>query len=118
SAYFLGSVVAYANDIKVKALGVNPETLSRYGAVSEQTVAEMASGVRHRFGTDIGIATSGIAGPGGGTPEKPVGTIWIACADSNGVETRKLQFASARVVNIKLTTTAVMNVVRVRIKKG
>ncbi|MFO7256531.1 MAG: competence/damage-inducible protein A [Bacteroidota bacterium] len=117
SAYFLGSVVAYANEVKINALGVNPETLAQYGAVSEQTVAEMASGVRQRFGTDIGIATSGIAGPGGGTPDKPVGTIWIACADRNGVETRKLQFANARLVNIKLTTTAVLNLVRLRIKQ-
>ncbi|HEY8510716.1 MAG TPA: competence/damage-inducible protein A [Cyclobacteriaceae bacterium] len=118
SAYFLGSVVAYANAIKIKALGVNSDTLAQYGAVSEQTVAEMAIGVRQRFGTDIGVATSGIAGPDGGTPEKPVGTIWIACADRNGVETRKLHFASARLVNIKLTTTSVLNLVRLRIKKG
>src|SRR5690606_15735943 len=117
SAYFLGSVVAYANEVKINALGVNPETRAQYGAVSEQTVAEMASGVRQRFGTDIGIATSGIAGPGGGTPDKPVGTIWIACADRNGVDTRKLQFANARLVNIKLTTTAVLNLVRLRIKQ-
>src|SRR5690606_13037136 len=118
SAYFLGSVVAYANAIKIKALGVNSDTLAQYGAVSEQTVAEMAIGVRQRFGTDIGVATSGIAGPDVGTPEKPVGTIWIACADRNGVETRKLHFASARLVNIKLTTTSVLNLVRLRIKKG
>lgn len=116
SAYFLGSIVAYANEVKVKALGVSPETLARHGAVSEQTVMEMASGVRQRFGTDIGVATSGVAGPGGGTPEKPVGTIWIACADHNGVHARKLQLASERLVNIKLTTTAVLNMVRLRIQ--
>src|SRR5690606_31515407 len=116
SAYFLGSIVAYANEVKVKALGVSPETLARHGAVSEQTVMEMASGVRQRFGTDIGVATSGVAGPGGGTPEKPVGTIWIACADHNDVQARKLQLASERLVNIKLTTTAVLNMVRLRIQ--
>lgn len=116
SAYFLGSVVAYANDIKIKMLGVSPDTLTQYGAVSEQTVGEMAMGVRARFGTDLGVATSGIAGPDGGTPEKPVGTIWIACADGNGVQTRKLQLAKDRLVNIRLTTTAVLNMVRLHIQ--
>lgn len=117
SSYFIGSVTAYANKVKINTLGVNPDTLAQYGAVSEQTVAEMASGVRQRFSTNLGVATSGVAGPGGGTPEKPVGTIWIACADRDGVETRKLQFGKDRLTNIRLTTTAVLNMVRLRIQK-
>lgn len=77
SGYFAGGVIAYSNEIKMKLLGVSSETLERYGAVSEQTVREMASGVRGALDTDIGAAISGIAGPQGGTPEKPVGLTWI-----------------------------------------
>jgi nicotinamide-nucleotide amidase len=77
SDYFLGGVVAYANRIKIEQLGVSPATLDQFGAVSRETVLEMAQGVRHRLGADIGLSVSGIAGPGGGTPEKPVGLTWI-----------------------------------------
>jgi PncC family amidohydrolase len=77
SDYFLGGVVAYANRIKIEQLGVDPATLEMFGAVSRETVLEMAQGVRHRMGADIGLSVSGIAGPGGGTPEKPVGLTWI-----------------------------------------
>ncbi len=81
SAYFLGGVVAYANEIKLSVLGVRPETLEKSGAVSAQTVVEMARGVRRLLGADIGAAITGIAGPGGGSPEKPVGLTWIGiCA--------------------------------------
>lgn len=78
SASFVGGVCAYANEVKEKLLGVRHETLARYGAVSAQTAQEMADGVRARTGADIGISTTGIAGPGGGTPEKPVGLVYIA----------------------------------------
>ncbi|MEM8567890.1 MAG: competence/damage-inducible protein A, partial [Bacteroidota bacterium] len=78
SAYFQGSVIPYHNDHKVNLLKVKPQTLKEFGAVSEQTVIEMANGVRKRFGTSIGVSTSGIAGPSGGSEEKPVGTVWIA----------------------------------------
>ena len=78
SAGFVGGVCAYANEVKEKLLGVRPETLLQYGAVSAQTAQEMADGVRARTGADIGVATTGIAGPGGGTPEKPVGLVYIA----------------------------------------
>ena len=77
SDYFLGGVVAYANRVKIEQLGVNPATLEKFGAVSRETVLEMAQGVRQRLGADIGLSVSGIAGPGGGTPEKPVGLTWI-----------------------------------------
>ena len=77
STYYMGSVTAYAYEAKVRLLGVRWSTLEKYGAVSEQTVLEMARGVRNALAADIGIAVSGIAGPGGGTPEKPVGFTWI-----------------------------------------
>jgi PncC family amidohydrolase len=77
SAYYLGGVIAYSNDAKVRLLGVSPETLDHFGAVSEQTVLEMARGIRYSTGADIGISVSGIAGPTGGSPDKPVGTVWI-----------------------------------------
>jgi len=77
SEYFLGSVIAYAYEAKVMLLGVNQETLDKYGAVSKETVLEMARGVRQVLGAEVGLSISGIAGPGGGTPEKPVGLTWI-----------------------------------------
>lgn len=81
SDYFLGSIVSYANQAKIHLLNVNPETLERFGAVSRETVIEMAHGVRRVFSADIGISVSGIAGPGGGTLEKPVGTTWIGMSE-------------------------------------
>jgi len=78
STIFMGGVISYHNASKVRELGVSPETLAQFGAVSEQTSREMASGVRQRFGTTVGLSITGIAGPGGGTPEKPVGTVWVA----------------------------------------
>jgi PncC family amidohydrolase len=77
STYYMGSVTAYAYEAKVRLLGVRWETLETYGAVSQETVLEMARGVRNALAADIGVSVSGIAGPGGGTPEKPVGTTWI-----------------------------------------
>jgi nicotinamide-nucleotide amidase len=116
SDYFKGSVIPYSNEIKISELGVKKETLATYGAVSEETVSEMASLVRKKYNSSIGVATSGIAGPGGGTPDKPVGTIWIAFADAEKIETRKLQLAKNRIVNIKLTSTAVLNLIYKNIK--
>jgi PncC family amidohydrolase len=87
SDYFLGGVVAYANRIKIAQLGVSATTLEDFGAVSREIVLQMAVGVRERFGADLGLSVSGIAGPGGGTPEKPVGLTWIglsAAASSAG----------------------------------
>ena len=96
SAYYMGSVVAYDNRIKEQVLGVKHDTLEKYGAVSEQTVREMAEGVRALMNTDYAIATSGIAGPTGGTPEKPVGTVWIAWATPDGTVAERFQFGVAR----------------------
>ena len=112
SAYFQGAVVPYHNAFKERILGVKSETLSSHGAVSEATVAEMAEGVRQLFNADYGLASSGIAGPDGGTPDKPVGTVWIACAGPEGVETRKLQLTQDRMLNIQLTGVAVLNLFR------
>jgi PncC family amidohydrolase len=84
SNYYRGGVVSYANEAKIGLLGVRPETLERFGAVSEETVMEMAQGVRHALHSEIGIAVSGIAGPAGGTPEKPVGTVWIGLSGPDG----------------------------------
>ena len=96
SAYYMGSVVAYDNTIKEQVLGVQEDTLTRHGAVSEQTVREMAEGVRKVMHTDYAIATSGIAGPTGGTPDKPVGTVWIAWATPKGTEAQCFHFGAAR----------------------
>jgi len=118
SAYFKGAVVPYQNEGKQAILGVKAETLAQHGAVSEQTVREMASGVRTLFGAHFGLASSGIAGPDGGTPEKPVGTVWIACAGEGFVETKKLQLTQDRMINIQLTGVAVMNLLRICISKS
>ncbi len=112
SAYFQGAVVPYHNAFKEGILGVKSETLSSHGAVSEATVAEMAEGVRALFNADYGLASSGIAGPDGGTADKPVGTVWIAFAGPEGVETRKLQLTQDRMLNIQLTGVAVLNLFR------
>ncbi len=99
SLYFLGGVVAYSNDAKVKLLGVGRETLARYGAVSEPTAREMAEGVRKCFGTDIGLAVSGIAGPGGATREKPVGLMWLALCAKGGTLSRSIRLSGDRLQN-------------------
>lgn len=112
SAYFWGSVVSYNNSVKVAQLGVRPETLEQYGAVSEEIIRQMAEGVRKALGTHIGIATSGIAGPGGGTHDKPVGTVWIACATDQRTVTRLLKLGQYRDQNIQLTTTYLLNMLR------
>ena len=96
SAYYMGSVVAYANEIKEQVLGVKHITLEKYGAVSEQTVREMAEGVRRLINTDYTVATSGVAGPTGGTADKPVGTVWIAWATPEGTEAECFHFGVAR----------------------
>ena len=96
SEVFLGGCITYANEIKVKLLGVREETLRRYGAVSEQTAAEMAAGVRRALGADIGVSVTGIAGPGGGTSEKPVGTVFVGISSRLGEQVRKLSLSSMR----------------------
>ena len=112
SAYFEGGVVAYSYEAKTLELGVKSETLIAQGAVSEQTIREMAEGIRAKLNVTYGIATSGIAGPDGGTPDKPVGTVWIACAGPNGTAARRLQLTNYREQNIQLTATYVLELLR------
>ena len=96
SAYYMGSVIAYDNSVKTNILGISPEILNSEGAVSESTVRQMAEGVRALMHTDYAIATSGIAGPTGGTPDKPVGTVWIAWATPEGTEANCFHFGASR----------------------
>lgn len=96
SDYFLGSVVSYANQVKIHLLGVKPETLARFGAVSQETVLEMAHGVRQVLSADVGISVSGIAGPSGGTPDKPVGTTWIGLSVAEFDRAWSFQFRGDR----------------------
>ncbi|MBR4739453.1 MAG: competence/damage-inducible protein A [Bacteroidales bacterium] len=104
SAYFRGGVIAYSNEVKECALGVKHETLVAHGAVSEETVREMVEGVRQRLGADYAIATTGIAGPGGGTPEKPVGTVWVAVCDHEHTVTQLMHYGDRRQQTIDRTT--------------
>lgn len=104
SAYFMGGVVAYDNNIKITILGVSPDTLMIHGAVSEETVKEMVINCKKKFNTDYAIATTGIAGPTGGTDEKPVGTVWIAVSTPDQTYTRKFLFGFNREINIQLTS--------------
>jgi nicotinamide-nucleotide amidase len=115
SAYYKGSVIAYSNSVKIQQLGVKPTTIEDYGAVSEQTVSEMAIGARLLFNTDYAVATSGIAGPDGATPGKPVGTLWIAVASSAGIISEKHTFGNDRITNIKRFSLAALNQLRKQI---
>ncbi len=117
SEYFKGSVVSYANEVKIGVLGVKAEDLSRYGAVSQQVVEQMAWGVRGLLNTDFAVATSGIAGPTGGTPDKPVGTTWIAVATPNGVVSQKFLFGSTREVNIRRATSTALFMLISQVRK-
>ncbi|GAB3224426.1 competence/damage-inducible protein A [Hymenobacter seoulensis] len=117
SRYFQGSIIAYSNDIKQRQLGVKHETLAAHGAVSEATVAEMAEGLRQQLGVDVALATSGIAGPDGGTPEKPVGTVCIAYADAHRTVTKQISFDRGRQLNLEYTTTMALNLLRLSLPK-
>ncbi len=112
SEYLKGALVAYSNEVKIKVLGVKSETIEQFGAVSEQTVLEMAMNVRNLLNADIGIATSGIAGPGGATATKPVGTIWVAYADEKGAWAKLYQLGNDRMVNIQLTANLLIDWLR------
>lgn len=101
SEYYLGSVVSYANSVKQEVLGVPAEIIKEFGAVSSECVGAMAEGVRKLTGTDFSVATSGIAGPGGGSAEKPVGLVWIGVSSQSGTQTYKLNFNSDRKRNIE-----------------
>lgn len=109
SRYFKGSVVSYANETKMNILGVRSQTLDSFGAVSEEVVVEMANGVLDKLNTDCAIAVSGIAGPDGGTDDKPVGTVWICTMYKGNYQARKYQFGKYREANImRATNTAIL----------
>lgn len=112
SAYFKGSVVAYSNEVKEHLLGVSPKTIEKYGAVSAETVFEMAAGIIRHLKVNCAISISGIAGPDGGTPEKPVGTIWICVLTPKGAETRKFTFGEHRGRNIRRAALAALDMLR------
>ena len=112
SAYFLGSALTYSNELKMKLLGVEKTTLEQHGAVSEATVREMVAGALKLLGTDLAVATSGIAGPTGGTPDKPVGTIWLAVGNSERIVAQNLNLGKDRMRNIQYTAVRALNAVR------
>lgn len=117
SAYYMGSVIAYDNTVKEDLLGVTPETLEKYGAVSRECVEEMAEGARRLLKTDYSVATSGIAGPDGGTREKPVGTIWIAVTSESGTKAQRYNFGTDRIININRFSVAALNLLWKEISK-
>jgi nicotinamide-nucleotide amidase len=112
SAYYKGSIIAYNNNIKINELNVSNEIINTNGAVSEETVKAMVLGVNEKFKTDIAIAVSGIAGPSGGTEEKPVGTVWIAVGNSANITTRKVHLPGNRLQVIKLTSVVALEMLR------
>ena len=119
SDYYKGSVTSYSNAVKIGVLGVKAATIAEHGAVSEECVREMAEGVLRLMDTDYAVATSGIAGPGGGSAEKPVGTAWIAVAKKVGdtvtTVTRMVKFRSSRAVNIERFASSALNLLRLNI---
>ena len=112
SEYFTGSVIAYSNNVKMQELGVTEAALKNHGAVSEPTVEEMVKGVNSKLETDYAIATSGIAGPSGGTPDKPVGTVWIAAGTKDQVFTHRFQFFRDRFKNIHISAIMGLDMLR------
>jgi len=112
SDYFIGSVITYSNESKISELNVNPETIKKYGAVSEQTLREMALGVQQRFKTDCAIATTGIAGPTGETPTKPVGLCFIAAVCKDKIIVKQFNFGKNRRTNKERGATAGLELLR------
>lgn len=117
SAYYKGSIVAYANEIKTRFLDIPETMLKQHGAVSREVVEQMAKSCRLHFETDFSLATSGISGPDGGTISKPVGTTWIAVADSRGVHSHCFQFGEHRERNVVRAVQAALNMLRIEILK-
>jgi PncC family amidohydrolase len=108
SDYFLGGVVSYANRVKERLLGVDPQLLATHGAVSEPVALQMAEGVRRALGTDVGVGITGIAGPTGGTTEKPVGLVYIAVATPEGSEVRRYLWSGDRIPNKRRSVLAAL----------
>ncbi|WP_316839711.1 competence/damage-inducible protein A [Pedobacter gandavensis] len=111
SSVYEGGAVTYSYDLKMSLLGVKAETLAKYGAVSEETVKEMAVGAIENFKTDYAVAVSGIAGPDGGMPDKPVGTVWIAVAHAKGVVSKVFSFGNKRTQNIERSAAAALSMI-------
>lgn len=112
SEYFIGGIVAYSNEVKIEILHVSPDTLKEHGAVSEETVVEMVKGAMKALKTDCAVATSGIAGPGGGTPEKPVGIVWIAAGYKNEIRTYRQETDHGRTRNIENACNNALSLLR------
>lgn len=112
SAYFLGGIISYSNEMKMQQLGVRKETLEAHGAVSEEVVKEMSAGVLSRVGADVAFSISGIMGPGGGSEEKPVGTVWMSVGDKNQIVTEKIQIGKDRLKNIQYASVKALDLVR------
>lgn len=110
SKVFLGGAVCYSNDLKKSMLGVSDDTLMRFGAVSEETVKEMAQGANAAYHSDYSISVSGIAGPDGGSPEKPVGTVWISVAGKTKTVTKKFNFSNKRIQNIERSAVSALTI--------
>ena len=108
SDYFVGGVVSYSNEVKHNVLGVSEDSLRLHGAVSREVVEQMAQGAIRTLGCDCAVATSGVAGPGGGTPEKPVGTVWIAAALKGEVVSHCFHFGTVRAENIQAAADAAL----------
>jgi len=117
SSYFKGGVIAYSNEVKQNLLDVSPSTLEEFGAVSQEVVEEMAKGVLVKFKADIAVSISGIAGPDGGTEEKPVGTVWISVSTKKETISRRFQFGSLRLFNIDRSTLAAFVLIKEIIEK-
>lgn len=115
SEFYLGSVTSYANSVKENTLGVPAEIIKNHGAVSSECVAAMAEGVRRLTGSDYSVATSGIAGPGGGTPDKPVGLVWIGVSSEKSTETYCLRFRHDRKRNIERFSASAVNLLRLKL---
>ncbi len=118
STYYLGGVTAYANEVKMRMLGVNPGTLEKFGAVSGETALEMARGVRTALAADIGISVTGIAGPTGGTPEKPVGTVWIGVSTLGEEYAKHFLWRGTRLAIKKQSAQAALNLLLEYLTKG
>ena len=112
SHFYKGGIIAYSDEVKKNLLGVNPETLEKHGAVSEEVVIEMAKGAMKSMNSDCAVATSGIAGPTGGTPDKPVGTVWIAVAMREKILTMKASGDEGRNKNIENATLYALQMLR------
>ena len=115
SHFYKGGIIAYSDEVKVNLLDVNPETLEKQGAVSEEVVIEMLKGAMKSMKSDCAVATSGIAGPTGGTIDKPVGTVWIAWATPNGTEAKCFHFGAARErkqITLRAVTEALVHLIK------